>query len=135
MSTTLRDRAKGLRERKPPIEEETPASAEEEAPIEDDDDEATDTQAHDEVEAEDTDTDEDDSNVVDFVEKAIERLSDDDVEAYLDSKAPGLAHLEFTRRTKADQLQYDGKTSDGYIVRVWAPLGSNPITEAQLSFD
>lgn len=74
------------------------------------------------------------ADVTDIRDKMIDNLSDDDVEKLLASQASGplVAGLAATRETKLNQVQYDGKTSDGYVVRVWAPDGAEMLVKARL---
>jgi hypothetical protein len=43
-----------------------------------------------------------------------------------------VAELRVTRETKRNQLQYDGKTPEGFVVRIWAPEGAAMVMRAQL---
>ncbi len=81
-------------------------------------------------------------NVVEMAEHVADGLSDDQVaeilarvEAEEDAKFstdPFVARLAATRQTKTRQIQYDGVTPEGYIVRVWAPEGMAMVTYAEL---
>lgn len=69
--------------------------------------------------------------------KAVEDLTDEQVEQMLAraESGPGVAGLAATRTTKTHQIQYDGKTEDGFVVRVWAPEGSPMVTKARLDIE
>lgn len=81
------------------------------------------------------------SNVVEMAQHVADGLSDDQVaeiltraEAEEEAKFsdPFVATLAATRETKTNQIQYDGVTPEGYIVRVWAPEGMAMVTHAEL---
>ena len=147
MSTSLKDRAAKARSRKgkgkakaPKAElngsDATPESevttAEAEVPV-------TDTQV---VEPVDTAGQVTPDNVTHISDAVVAGLSDDEVAAALASanqaadledSEPLTATLIATRETKADQVQYDGKTPEGYIIRVWAPAGTPMLIGATLA--
>ena len=90
-------------------------------------DEGSDPQASSPVDTPDDSPPED--NVVPIGSKAVEALSDAQVTEALAGQAtpvfePGTALLTATRETKRNQIQYDGVTEDGFVIRVWAPEGS-----------
>lgn len=74
------------------------------------------------------------SNVVDIRDAMVDNLTDEDVEKFLAQQASGplVAGLAATRETKLSQVQYDGKTTDGYVVRVWAPKGAPMLVKVRL---
>lgn len=82
--------------------------------------------------ASDTEAQAADTNVVSIGTKAVESLSDAEVADFVArhnaelerTEEPFTASLIATRETKANQVQYDGKTPEGYAIRVWAPEGS-----------
>lgn len=67
----------------------------------------------------------------------VDRMTEDEVERFLAKAASsdGVAVLVATRETKTNQIQYDGKTADGYVVRVWAPAGAAMVTKASLDIE
>lgn len=46
---------------------------------------------------------------------------------------PLTAALKATRVTRKDDVQYDGRTPEGFVIRIWAPKGSPMLTEASVS--
>jgi hypothetical protein len=74
------------------------------------------------------------ASVTDIRDRMVDDLSEVDVEKFLARQASGplVAGLAATRETKLNQVQYDGKTADGYVVRVWAPEGAEMLIKARL---
>lgn len=56
-----------------------------------------------------------------------------EIDAALVASVPLFAPVQATRETKIAQVQYDGKTPEGYTVRIWAPPGSPMVTGVLLT--
>lgn len=122
MSTSIRDKAKG--QSKPPKVDPKPASA-------------GDAKPKAKVPEAKPPAPEKVASVTSIGDRAVEDLTDEQVERMLarSQSGPGVAGLAATRVTKTEQIQYDGKTEDGFIVRVWAPKGSPLVTKARLDIE
>jgi hypothetical protein len=153
MGTKLRDRAKKAREAEVPDKPETPASTSarkkggaktKAATVAEANASTTTTPSGEPAgtdrqpsRAVDTPATPPKGNVVAIDAKAVGALTDEQVEEILASHADvdaemGAAFLTATRTTKANQIQYDGTTPEGYIIRVWAPEGSSMLIRATL---
>lgn len=149
--TSLKDRARKARSKGAESKDETPASTngakaskpDAEAPTPETTPK-TESKASDPQAPRPADTADAPDNVVDIGAAALERLSDEQVNdviaahqaavaAVEDSEEPFTAGLIATRETKAEQVQYDGKTPEGYVIRVWAPKGSSMLIGATLT--
>ena len=75
----------------------------------------------------------------DEVSELVEGLSDEEIAEALaklshpTASAPLVANVKATRTTKRDQIQYDGETPEGYVVRVWAPGGSEMVASVAVN--
>ena len=71
------------------------------------------------------------------VREAVSGLSKSEIEELLAAieaadEVPLVASLKATRLTKTGGVQYDGKTPEGYVIRVWAPEDADMVTHASL---
>jgi hypothetical protein len=77
-------------------------------------------------------------NVVALTSKAVKNLTDEQVAEFVaaheDSESePLTATLVATRETKIRQIEYNGTTPEGYVIRVWAPEGTSLLIGATLA--
>lgn len=140
MGTSIRDKARRARSPKTPtVESQPPAKAESKPPTPAP--EATPVPKAPEskaLAAKDTPAPTDREQVASVTainDHVVDRMTEDEVERFLAKAASGagVAGLVATRETKTGQIQYDGKTEDGFVVRVWAPEGAPMLTRASLS--
>ena len=138
MGTSIRDKAKRARSTKSGSEPESKAPAKTESKPSEPEPKATAPKAGTTTAVLDKDpapTDREQvASVTDISDHVIDRMTEDEVEKFLAQAASsaGVAGLVATRETKTGQIQYDGKTSDGFVVRVWAPEGAPMIVKARL---